>query len=463
MNEVTAIVLAAGLGTRMKSSLHKGLHGLAGRPMLFYPIRAVLEAGVKRVVLVVGHQADEVKETVIGLFPDAEISFVVQEEQLGTAHAALCAKGAVPNDSDVVILNGDLPLLGPASIQGLMDACTAGGGQLALTSALVDNPFGFGRVIRDESGLAAQIVEEKDANPEQREIREINLGVYAARAGHLFAMLDAVGDSNAKKEFYFTDVVELTRKEGHGVGVFVLSEEREARQVNDRAELAHAEASIYQTRVNSLMSEGVTVHQPATVMVDDDCEVGRDTEIGPGVELRGGSRIGVGCTIGRGSVLDNVQVGDGVKILPYSVMTDSVMEDESQAGPFTHLRPMSIMKRGSKVGNFVEMKKSTLGTGSKASHLTYLGDSSVGSGVNIGAGTITCNYDGVHKMPTTIEDGAFIGSDTQLVAPVKVGRDAYVGAGTTVTKDVPDGALALSRVQQTHIMGYALSRKNKKK
>jgi len=461
MKDVTAIILAAGLGTRMKSNRQKGLHSLAGRPLIFYPIRAALEAGIGRLVLVVGHQSDEVEECVSDIFPDADISFAVQEKQLGTAHAALCAREAVGESDDVVVLNGDLPLLGPDSLKGLMDACTASGGMLAVTTAVVDEPFGFGRVIRDKSGLASRIVEEKDASPAQRKVPEINLGVYAARADHLFSTLDSVGDGNAKKEFYFTDVVELTKKAGHGVGIFVLPDETQARQVNDRVELAVAEEALYRARALRLMAEGVTIHRPESVLIDNDCEVGRDTEIWPGVELHAGTRIGVGCTIGTGTILDNVEVGDGVLIRPYSVMTDSVMEDESQAGPFTHLRPQSTLKHGSKVGNFVEMKKSVLGPGSKASHLTYLGDSSVGSEVNIGAGTITCNYDGVHKMPTTIEDGAFIGSDTQLVAPVKVGKDAYVGAGTTVTKDVPDGALALSRVQQTHIMGYAVNRKKK--
>ncbi|NOZ00462.1 MAG: UDP-N-acetylglucosamine diphosphorylase/glucosamine-1-phosphate N-acetyltransferase [Deltaproteobacteria bacterium] len=461
MKDVTAIVLAAGLGTRMKSELHKGLHELAGRPLLFYPIRAALDAGIKRIVLVVGHQAQAVEETVEDLFPDADIGYVTQERQLGTAHAAMCARGEVEDSQDVVVLNGDLPLLGADSIKGLMDACTASGGMLAITAAVVDDPFGFGRVVRDKSGIAARIVEERDAGPDQRGIREINLGVYAARAGHLFSMLDQVGDGNAKGEFYFTDVVELTRKAGHGVGVYVLQSDAEAMQVNDRAELAAAEAAMYQRKAALLMSEGVTIHQPGTVMIDDDCEVGRDTEIWPCVELHAGTRIGSGCVIGRGCVLDNTEVADDVTVLPYSVMTDSSMEDGTKAGPFSHLRPGSVMKRGSKVGNFVEMKKSTLGPGSKSSHLTYLGDSTIGADVNIGAGTITCNYDGVHKMPTTIEDGAFIGSDTQLVAPVKVGRGAYVGAGTTVTRDVPDGALALSRVQQTHIMGYAMAKKKK--
>jgi len=459
MSDAIAIVLAAGLGTRMKSNLQKGLHRVAGRPLIYYPIRTVLDAGIKRVVLVTGHQSDEVKTAVLDLFRDADISFAIQEEQLGTAHAALCARDSINADEDVIVLNGDLPLLGPGTIRGLLEAFSASGGMLAITTSVVEDPHGFGRVVRNKSKTASRIVEERDAGPADREIKEINLGVYAARAGHLFSMLDAVGDTNAKKEFYFTDVVEATVKVGHEVGAYIMDDPGDARQVNDRIELAEVEVEMYRRKTRCLMSEGVTIHQPDTVMIDDDCVVGLDTEVWPCVEMHSGTTVGVGSVIGRGVVMDNVTVGDGVTIRPYSVMTDSVLGDGSQAGPFTHMRPMSTLKHGSKVGNFVEMKKSTLGPGSKASHLTYLGDCTIGSEANIGAGTITCNYDGVHKMPTTIEDGAFIGSDSQLVAPVKIGKDAYVGAGTTVTKDVPEGALALSRVQQTHIMGYAMTKK----
>ncbi len=459
MEEATAVVLAAGLATRMKSRRQKALHLLAGRPLVTYPVRACLEAGARDVVVVVGHQAQEVTRVVTAAFPDAPVRFATQPEPKGTAHAVLSAREAVGASPRVLVLNGDLPLLRPDSLKGLEAAFHASGGVFALVSVVLDDPAGFGRVVRDGAGLPARIVEDRDASPEERRLREVNLGVYLARTDHLFRVLDRVGTDNVKGEFYFTDVVALTREAGHGVGVYVLPDPTEAGQVNDRAELAAAEAVLHRRKAESLMASGVTVHQPDTVMIDWDCEVGPDSEVWPCVEMHGGTRVGSGCVIGRGAVLTRVTIGDGVEIKPYCVMTDSTVEDDARAGPFTHLRPASVVGRGAHVGNFVEMKKSTLGPGSKANHLTYLGDCTVGADVNVGAGTITCNYDGVHKLPTVIEDGAFIGSDTQLVAPVRVGREAYVGAGTTVTRDVPPRALALSRVPQTHIMEYSNRKK----
>lgn len=461
MHETLAIILAAGLGTRMKSRRQKGLHLAAGRPLISYPIQAALEAGVARVALVVGHQADEVEETVRGLFPGAPIEFVLQAEQKGTAHATLCARAAASPFRNVLLINGDLPLLPPASFLDLFQAFHATGGMFALQSAVLPDPAGFGRIVRDLSGAVAAIVEEKDATTDQRALHEVNVGVYAARTDALFSFLEGIGDANAGREFYFTDIVKILRDRGHAVGLHVLPAAEDAMQVNDRPALAEVERLLYLRHARRLMSEGVTIHQPETVMIDLDCRVGPDTEIFPGVEVHGGSRVGGACTLGRGCVLTRMTVGDNVLVKPYCVLSDSVVEDEAQLGPFAHLRPGSVMRRGSHVGNFVEMKKTDLGPGSKANHLTYLGDSTIGARVNVGAGCITCNYDGVNKLPTTIEDGAFIGSDCQLVAPVKVGKDAYVAAGTTVTKEVPPGALAISRVPQTHVMGYA-ERKRKK-
>ncbi len=459
MDKVTAVVLAAGLSTRMKSRRQKALHLVAGRPLVTYPVQACLDAGVREVVVVVGHQAEEVKEVVQAAFPEAPIRYATQAEPKGTAHAVLCARKAVAAAREVLIVNGDLPLLRPESLKGLHASFQASGGVFGLVSVILEDPTGFGRIVRDGTGLVLRVVEDRDASPEERRIREVNVGVYLARAEHLFQALDRVGSDNAKGEFYFTDVVALTREKGLPVGVYVLSDSTEAHQVNDRAGMAAAEAVLYRRKAQALMASGVTIHQPDTVMIDWDCEVGPDTEVWPCVEMHGGTRVGSGCVIGRGSVLTRVTIGDGVEVKPYCVMTDAVVEDDARVGPFAHLRPGSILRRGAHVGNFVEMKKSTLGPGSKANHLTYLGDCTVGSDVNIGAGTITCNFDGVHKLPTIIEDGAFIGSDTQLVAPVKVGREAYVGAGTTVTKDVPPGALALSRVPQTHILEYSKRKK----
>lgn len=459
MKDVVAIVLAAGLGTRMKSSRQKALHRLAGRPLVAYPVRACLEAGCSRVVIVVGHQAELVKAEITKRFEGAPITFALQEEQMGTAHATLCARAEVASASHCLVINGDLPLLEPATLKGLYETFIASGGIFALCSTVLEDPSGYGRVVRDSNGLALRIVEEQDATPEERLIKEVNVGVYAAEVSYLFETLEAVENKNAKGEFYFTDIVALTRSKGHVVGVYVIRDQEQARQVNDRWDLAKVEGAIYRRKARELMLSGVTIHEPETVMIDADCEIGPDTEIFPSVEIRGPSRIGSSCTIGRGCVLDHVTIGDGVEVRPYCVITDSKIEDDARVGPFAHLRPGSVVGRSAQVGNFVEMKKTVLGAGSKANHLTYLGDCTVGVDVNIGAGTITCNYDGRTKHPTVIEDGAFIGSDVQLVAPVKVGKGAYVGAGTTVTKDVPPDALALSRVPQTNILEYSSRKK----
>lgn len=458
--DAIAIVLAAGLSTRMKSVRQKSLHLLAGKPLVTYPIRACLEAGVKSVTVVVGHQGNEVCQVVSSAFPEAPITFAEQREQKGTAHAVLCAADAAASAETVLIINGDLPLISPQTLNGLHTSFHASGGVLAIVSAVLENPSGFGRLLRDlHTGQPLRIIEEQDATPEERQVREVNVGVYMARRDHLFRLLQHIDTENVKGEFYLTDIVALTTREGLPVGVYILSDPAEAQQVNDRKDLATVETILYRRKADALMASGVTIHQPQTVLIEWDCEIGPDTEIWPCVELRGKTVIGSGCTIGRGSILTNTVVGDNVEIRPYSIITDSQIEADARVGPFAHIRPNSLVKRGAQVGNFVEMKKTLLGPGSKANHLTYLGDCTVGANVNIGAGTITCNFDGVHKHPTTIEDGAFIGSDTQLVAPVKVGRDAYVGAGTTVTKDVPPRALALSRVPQTHIMEYATRKK----
>jgi bifunctional UDP-N-acetylglucosamine pyrophosphorylase/glucosamine-1-phosphate N-acetyltransferase len=461
MNDTVAIVLAAGLGTRMKSARQKGLHVAAGRPLVYRPIRAALDAGFAKVVLVVGHQADRVGDAVRGLFPGAPVEFVVQADQRGTAHATLCARPACEGFARVVVINGDLPLLRPASLKALVAALDATGGMFALTSAVLPDAYGFGRIVRDAAG-PARIVEEKDATPDERALREANVGVYAARADLLFDLLSGVGATNAKREFYFTDVVEILRGRGEAVGVHVLDDPDDCTQVNDRKGLAEVEVLMFRRKAAELMDAGVTVRQPATVAIDDDCTVGPDTELGAGVELHA-TTIGSGCTLGRGVVLTNVRVGDNVTIKPYCVATDSEIGDGCQVGPFAHLRPGSVLKKGAHLGNFVETKKTVVGEGSKANHLSYLGDCTIGAGANIGAGTITCNYDGVNKLPTVIGDRAFIGSDTQLVAPVTVGNDAYVGAGTTVTKDVPDGALATSRVPQEHVPGYTERRRARPK
>ncbi|MBP7125898.1 bifunctional UDP-N-acetylglucosamine diphosphorylase/glucosamine-1-phosphate N-acetyltransferase GlmU [Myxococcota bacterium] len=451
-----AIVLAAGLSTRMRSARPKAVHGLAGRPLAFWPIQAAFDAGCDRVAVVVGHRAEEVEEAVRAWFPGRDLAFPRQHEPLGTAHATLCAAEAVRDFSRVLVLNGDLPLVRSETLRALLDALEATGGHFALLTGFRDDPAGFGRIVRDQDGRIARIVERRDIGPAEQEIREVNVGVYGARTDLLFRLLGGVGQARGLREFYFTDAVESARREGLEVGAVTLPRDSdEAAQVNDRLDLARAEEALHMRHALHLMRQGVTIHRPETVMIDPDCTVGPDTEVWPDVEMHRGTSVGSRCVIGRGSVLSGVQVGDDVEVKPYCVLSDSRIEAEAKMGPFSHLRPESRVGRGAHVGNFVELKKSVLGEGSKANHLAYLGDCTVGKGANIGAGTITCNYDGVRKLPTVIEDGAFIGSDTQLVAPVTVGRGAYVAAGSTIVRDVPPDALALSRTPQVHREGWA--------
>jgi len=459
MGRTSAVILAAGLGTRMKSARAKGLHSAAGMPLIWYPVKAAFDAGVDRVVLVVGHQRDQVRAAVVEMFPDRPIEFVVQERQLGTAHATLCARSAVAGDDRTVFINGDLPLLTADTIRAVIGAFDQSGGQFALLTATVDEPGGFGRIVRDAGGVA-RIVEARDATPEQREIREVNVGVYVASPDRMFERLEGISASKGG-EFYFTDLVSDLRRDGNSVGSWVLRDSFEAAQVNDRVELAQAEARLRARKVRELQLAGVTIHDPESVMIDYDCQAGVDTEIDPCCEIRSGSHVGERCRIGRGTVISNSVIGDGVTVKPYCVFTDSRIDDGCVMGPFCHLRPASHAMAGAHVGNFVELKKTVLGRGSKANHLSYLGDCTIGTGANIGAGTITCNYDGYSKKPTEIGDRAFIGSDTQIVAPCRIGDDAYVAAGTTVVKDVPDGALAISRVEQSHVEGYAERKKAK--
>ena len=455
LKDTIAIILAAGLGTRMKSSLPKGLFRVAGLPLVCYPIKAALEAGVSHVTVVVGHQAELVKAEVTKYFPTAQIDFAMQEQQLGTAHATLCAAENAAPFKKALLMNGDLPLISANTIKALGEVYDQTGTTFALVTSRVADPGGFGRIERSPDGEVQQIVEKRDATQEQLAINEVNVGLYMAETASLYADLAKVGTSNQAAEFYFTDIVKMRTSKGEKVGAYVLGDASEAGQINNRVELSEVEAQILRSNAAMIMNLGVTIHLPETVYIETGCLVGSNSEIEPGVSIKAGTVIGSNCLISRGSVLTNARIGDGVTIKPYCVITDSEIKDFAIIGPFAHLRPQSVVGNHGHVGNFVEMKKSNLGEGSKVNHLSYIGDAQVGEKVNIGAGTITCNYDGINKNITVIESGAFIGSDTQLVAPVKVGKNSYVGAGTTVTEDVPDGALALSRVKQVNIENYA--------
>ena len=453
--KLAAVVLAAGKGTRMKSEKAKVLHEAAGRPIGFFPVRAALALDASPVVVVVGHQAKEVEDELTRQFPGAPVRFALQAEQLGTGHAVLCAQEALKGfEGNVLILAGDVPLIRAETLQKLIAAKQDA--DVALIFCRATKPQGYGRVLRKPDGTVARIVEEKDASDAERRIDEVNASIYLAGADFLFRALRSLGRGNAQSEYYLTDIV------AQGRAVAVEAEEAEVSGVNDRAQLAQSAAQLRERRNTQLMQQGVTLIDPSVTYVDEGVEVGRDTVLEPLVSLRGKTRVGKGARIGQGCVIVDTEVEDGAQILPYCHLTESRIGPGATVGPFARLRPGAQLAEQAHVGNFVELKKSVLGKGSKANHLTYLGDTVVGEGCNIGAGTITCNYDGKSKHQTTIEDGAFIGSDTQLVAPVTVGKDAYVGTGTTVREDVPAGALAVSAGKQRNIEGWVAKKAPRK-
>jgi bifunctional UDP-N-acetylglucosamine pyrophosphorylase/glucosamine-1-phosphate N-acetyltransferase len=449
--KIAAVVLAAGKGTRMKSDKVKVLHEAAGRPIAFFPIRAALALDASPVVVVVGHQAASVEQELTRQFAGAPIRFALQAEQLGTGHAVLCAQEALRGfDGSVLILAADVPLIRAETLRKLVAAKERA--DVALLTCRAKDPKGYGRVVRGPDGTVAKIVEEKDASAEERKIAEVNASIYLADARFLFAALRGVTRSNAQGEYYLTDIV------ARGRAVAVEAEESEVSGINDRAQLARSAAQLRERRNAQLMKDGVTLVDPAVTYVEEGVEVGADTVLEPMVSLRGKTRVGRGVQVGQGCVIVDSELADGAQILPYSHLDGARIGPAAQIGPFARLRPGAQVAEQAKVGNFVELKKTVLGKGSKANHLTYLGDAVVGEGCNIGAGTITCNYDGTNKSVTTIEDGAFIGSDTQLVAPVKIGKGAYVGSGTTVREDVPAGALAVSAGKQRNVEGWVESK-----
>lgn len=456
-DNLAAIVLCAGKGTRMKSEKAKLLHPLLGHPLCWYPIRRALELGVSRIVAVLGHQAAEVRAALEQSFPGQPIRFAVQTEQKGSADAARSAQPQLSDHSGpILILNGDLPLIRVASLQALVDAYRKSKAVLAIATAMFPDPTGYGRVVRSGQRIL-RVVEEKDSTPKQKKIRECNAGIYVAQSAFLWDALEKIRSDNAQQELYLTDLVELAARKKK-VGLHSIAAE-DAAGVNDRAELA-ACAKVLQLRINcGWMKAGVTVLDPDTAYIAEGIEIGSDSEIGPSVSIIGQSRIGRSVSLGQGTVVVNSEIGDRTEIRPYSVIEGSKIGRECIVGPFSRMRPGSQLEPQVHLGNFVETKKAHLGKGSKANHLSYLGDAEIGSGVNIGAGTITCNYDGTHKHQTVIGDGVFVGSDTQFIAPVRVGDGAYIGAGTTVTEDVPPLSLALSRTPQVNKEGWVAKKK----
>jgi len=449
---IATIILAAGKGTRMKSDLVKVLHPILGLPMLSYPIDLSVN-GIKaeKTIVVIGFQADRIKER----FQDPRVQFALQGEQLGTGHAVLQAIPFLKSfTGTVLILCGDVPLVKAETLHSFIDAFHEKGSSLSVLTTVVEQPFGYGRILRSEEGWLERIVEEKDATEEERLIREINTGIYCVKASLLIQELREIGQKNVQGEYYLTDLVEIARKKGLRCSAHWVADAVEVMGINTRVDLAVANEVLRQEKLKELMLSGVTVVDPKTTYADRTVEVGRDTVLYPNCTLQGTTRIGERCVIESNSKISDSIIGDEVTIRSNSVITESKVEEGASIGPFAHLRPLSEVKTKAKIGNFVEVKKSVIGRGSKANHLTYIGDSMVGEEVNIGAGTITCNYDGFEKHPTIIGDRVFVGSNVELVAPVKVGDRSSIGAGTTVTKDVPEGALAISRVKQKNIKGW---------
>ncbi len=456
------IILAAGLGTRMKSSTIKILHRAAGRPVVDYVLDLARHLTSTPPVMVVGYQRQAVQERV-----GERARFAVQEQQLGTGHAVLQAARALEasgmESKRVLVLSGDVPLTRLETLERLIDEHERAGNALTLLTMKLDDPAMYGRIVRDGSGAVQKIVEAKDATAEEKRIDEVNAGIYVFDGRHLFDNLRNLSNSNAQGEYYLTDLLAVLRESGQRVGAVIAADPVEALGVNSRSDLAVVEAEIQRRVVARLMNEGVTFRNPATVVIDSTVTIGNDTVLYPFVTIEGTTRIGSGCVIEPGAHLINSTIGNNVHVKTGTVAEDSEIADDAAVGPYAHLRPGTRLGRHVKVGNFVETKKTVFGEGSKASHLSYIGDAEVGRNVNIGAGTITCNYDGVNKHKTVLEDGVFIGSDTQLVAPVRIGHGAYVGAGSTITKDVPPDALALTRVPQKTIEGWAAKKREERK
>lgn len=457
MKPCAAVVLAAGKGTRMKSGVIKVLHPVAGLPMISWPVSAAREAGAAPIVLVIGHQANAVQ----GLFRgDGSVLCAMQEQQLGTGHAVACALDALSGfRGTVLILCGDTPLLRPETLSSLLKFHADHTAVVTVLTAVMDDPYGYGRVVRDEDGRVMRIVEQKDADPEEQDIREINSGIYCMESDFLFENIRSIGNNNAQQEYYLTDLLAIAVRKGLTCLAMPTADADEIMGINDRVQLAEA-ARVLRRRINrELMLSGVTMIDPEQTYIDHGVSVGADTVVHPNCHIGGGTVIGSGCEIEAGVSISGCRIGDGCHIKAGSVLEGSELHEDVAVGPMAHLRPGTVLNSHVKIGNFVETKKAVMGEGSKASHLTYLGDAEIGRDVNIGCGTITCNYDGVNKHRTVIGDGAFIGSDVQLVAPVTVGRNSLVAAGTTVTADVEPDSLAIARVPQVNKVGWRLKKK----
>jgi bifunctional UDP-N-acetylglucosamine pyrophosphorylase/glucosamine-1-phosphate N-acetyltransferase len=451
--QLSVVILAAGQGKRMNSDLPKVLQPLAGQPLLQHVIDTARDLRPTNIYVVYGHGGAQVQEALA----QENIEWILQADQLGTGHAVMQAMGVIPDDHTVLVLYGDVPMIRAASLTKLVSA--ADEGALAVLSVVLDNATGYGRIVRDAAGHVRAIVEQKDASPEQLQIREINSGLMAAPARRLREWLLGLGRNNAQREYYLTDVVASAVQAADRVDALPTAHASEVLGVNDKIQLAQVEALYRRERADELMLAGATLADPARIDIRGDVEVGRDVFIDINAVLIGTVRLGKGVKIGPNCVISNSQIGADTEVLANTIIDNASVAENCRIGPFARVRPDSILHHDVHIGNFVEIKSSEIGAGSKANHLSYVGDARVGSGVNVGAGTITCNYDGQNKWPTLIEDRAFIGSGSMLVAPVKIGAGATIGAGSTITENAPSGELTLTRAKQTTVAGWTRPRK----
>jgi bifunctional UDP-N-acetylglucosamine pyrophosphorylase/glucosamine-1-phosphate N-acetyltransferase len=454
---VTIVILAAGLGTRMKSRRAKVLHRAGGKTLIGHVVDTALElAPPERIFVVVGHQADEVRRSLT----TPGIGFIEQTEQKGTGHAVTIGRSALEHlDGYLMVLYGDSPLLRADTLRRLVDQETSGTSAAVLMSALMDDPFGYGRVIRDSRGRVVDIVEQKAGTPEQLAIREANMGIYCYRADLFWKHAGEIAPNPASGEYYLTDMAAILTRAGHAVEAMQIANPGEALGINDRAQLAEVDAILRERKRRALMVSGVTLVKPETITVDADVTIGMDTIVEPFTQILGHTTIGENCRIGACSIVQDSTMADEVEIGAFTMVNKSTLERGAIAGPYARLRMENQVGPAAHIGNFVELKKTRLGAGAKANHLAYLGDSDIGDKVNIGAGTITCNYDGVYKHPTKIGAGAFIGSNATLVAPLEIGEGAYTAAGSTITDPVPADALALGRARQETKPDWARKRR----
>ena len=450
----TSVILAAGMGTRMKSKMPKVLHKVCGKPLSKWVIDASKAAGADKVCAVVGHKAETVKEVLGDV-----CEFALQAEQKGTGHAVMQAIDVIKNSKgEVVILNGDTPLITAETINKAIEYHKNNGNQATVITAILDDATGYGRIVRDNDGSVLKIVEQKDASEEEKKINEVNSGMYVFDAQSRVYALDKITPNNAQGEYYLTDTLEILLSAGKKIGGYAISDNDEIRGINDRVQLNEAE-KIMQKRINEYhMRNGVTMRNPESVYIEDGVEIGNDTEICQNVTIKSGTKIGSDCVIGSGSMLDRAVIHDGVDVLS-SVILESEVDEGTHVGPFAYIRPNCHVGKEVKVGDFVELKNSNIDDGTKISHLTYIGDSDVGKRVNFGCGTVTCNYDGKKKYRTTIGDDCFVGCNTNFVSPINVGDGVYIAAGSTITEDIPENSLSIARARQVNKEGWKDKRK----